>query len=84
MLNLDNVIFATFEEAESFVKAFAKLNGFAVRLSHTKKIKIGEWRKVWIGYIHCGCYKKKGNSVRIVSTFKTSCQWLASVERVLQ
>lgn len=78
MSNLEIATVPTFEKAESSVKAFIKLEGFAVRVNRTYKSKAGELRKIWIGCVHSGCYKKKGTSMRNTSILKQAVNdWLS-------
>ena len=82
MQNSLNASYSCLEVAESDVKSFAKLHGYAVSRARSKKSKTGEIRKVWLGCVHGGRYEKSGSGLRKTSTIKTGCTWKAVIQRV--
>ncbi|CCI40883.1 unnamed protein product [Albugo candida] len=82
MQNSLNASYSCLEVAESDVKSFAKLHGYAVSCARSKKSKTGEIRKVWLGCVHGGRYEKSGSGLRKTSTIKTGCTWKAVIQRV--
>ena len=68
-----NVVYDSFDILFKVVNTHAAIEGFALAIKRSKKLKKGILCKVWLECDKSGSYKAKGHGVRQTSTMKDEC-----------